>query len=42
MPSFFLKIDLSRYFMSVDRKIVSEKFKKLIQNKYKGKHKKLL
>ena len=42
MPSFFLKINLSEYFMSVDRRIVSEKFKKLIQNKYKGKHKELL
>ena len=41
-PCFFLKIDLSGYFMSVDRRIVSEKFKKLIQNKYKGKHKELL
>lgn len=39
---FFLKIDLSGYFMSIDRKQVSEKFLKLISNKYKGKHKKLL
>lgn len=41
-PCFFLKIDLSGYFMSVDWRIVSEKFKKLIQNKSKGKHKELL
>ena len=41
-PCFSLKIDLSGYFMSVDWRIVSEKFKKLIQNKSKGKHKELL
>lgn len=39
---FFLKIDLSGYFMSIDRKQVSNKFLKLIQEKYKGKHKELL
>lgn len=39
---FFLKIDLSGYFMSIDRKKVSEKFLKLIKTKYKGKHKSLL
>lgn len=39
---FFLKIDLSGYFMSIDRKLVGEKFSKLIANKYKGKHKELL
>lgn len=39
---FFLKIDLSEYFMSIDRKKVSEKFLKLIKTKYKGKHKSLL
>ena len=39
---FFLKIDLSGYFMSIDRKQVSEKFSKLIRDKYKGKHKELL
>ena len=39
---FFLKIDLSGYFMSIDRKQISEKFSKLILTKYKGKHKKLL
>lgn len=39
---FFLKIDLSDYFMSIDRKQVGEKFSKLIFNKYKGKHKELL
>lgn len=39
---FFLKIDLSGYFMSIDRKHVGEKFSKLIMEKYKGKHKELL
>ena len=39
---FFLKIDLSGYFMSIDRKQVSEKFLKLILNKYNGKHKEIL
>lgn len=39
---FFLKIDLSGYFMSIDRKQVGEKFSKLISEKYKGKHKELL
>ena len=39
---FFLKIDLSGYFMSIDRKQISEKFTKLIQSKYKGNHKDLL
>ena len=39
---YFLKIDLSGYFMSIDRKIVSDKFIKLINDKYKGKHKDLL
>ena len=39
---YFLKIDLSGYFMSIDRKIVSDKFEKLIIEKYKGKHKNLL
>lgn len=39
---FFLKIDLSGYFMSIDRKQVGNKFLKLINNKYKGKHKELL
>ena len=39
---FFLKIDLSGYFMSIDRKKVSEKFTNLIVNKYNGKHKELL
>ena len=33
---FYLKIDLSGYFMSIDRKQVSNKFLKLISNKYKG------
>ena len=39
---FFLKIDLSGYFMSIDRKLVSKKFLDLILKSYKGKHKKLL
>ena len=39
---FFLKIDLSGYFMSIDRKQVSKKFLELIQKKYKGNHKSLL
>ena len=39
---YFLKIDLSGYFMSIDRKIVSDEFEKLIIEKYKGKHKNLL
>ena len=39
---YFLKIDLSGYFMSIDRKQVSDKFCKLIKDRYKGKHKDLL
>ena len=39
---FFLKIDLSGYFMSIDRKKVGEKFSELIKDKYVGKHKDLL
>ena len=39
---YFLKIDLSGYFMSIDRKQVSQKFYNLIANKYKGKYKNLL
>lgn len=39
---YFLKIDLSGYFMSIDRKQVGEKFSKLILQKYEGKHKDLL
>ena len=39
---FFLKIDLSGYFMSINRKQISDKFTNLIQLKYKGKHKSLL
>lgn len=39
---FFLKIDLSGYFMSIDRKQVSNKFLDLIKNKYNGNHKELL
>lgn len=39
---YFLKIDLSGYFMSIDRKQVSNKFYNLINTKYKGKHKSLL
>lgn len=39
---FFLKIDLSGYFTSINRKQISEKFTNLIRKKYKGKHKSLL
>ncbi len=39
---FYLKIDLSGYFMSIDRKQVAEKSSKLIETQYKGKHKELL
>ena len=39
---YFLKIDLSGYFMSIDRKQISNKFKEIILKEYKGKHKKLL
>lgn len=39
---YFLKIDLSGYFMSIDRKQISDKFSDLIIRKYKGKHKELL
>lgn len=39
---YYLKIDLSGYFMSIDRKQVSNKFRNLILEKYKGKHKQLL
>ena len=39
---FFLKIDLSGYFMSMERKQVRDKFLELIENKYKGEHKELL
>lgn len=39
---FFLKIDLSGYFMSIDRKQISKKFLKLILDQYNGKHKELL
>lgn len=39
---FFLKIDLSGYFMSIDRKQISGKFLELIRTKYTGKHKEIL
>ena len=39
---YFLKIDLSGYFMSIDRKQISDKFEKLIIQEYTGKHKELL
>lgn len=39
---YFLKIDLSGYFMSIDRKQISNKFNKIIEEEYKGKHKDLL
>ena len=39
---YYLKIDLSGYFMSIDRKLVSKKFLDLIERRYTGKHKELL
>ena len=39
---YFLKIDLSGYFMSIDREVISNKFTELINKKYTGKHKELL
>ena len=39
---YFLKIDLSGYFMSIDRKQISDKFKKLIIKEYTGEYKELL
>lgn len=39
---YFSKIDLSGYFMSIDRKQISDKFFQLIKDKYKGKHKETL
>lgn len=39
---YYLKVDLSGYFMSIDRSIVSKKFENLIKSKYVGKHKNLL
>ena len=39
---YFLKIDLSGYFMSINRKQVSDKFYELIKSQYKGKHRQLL
>lgn len=39
---YFLKIDLSGYFMSINRKLISNKFEELIKEDYKGKHKELL
>ncbi len=39
---FFLKIDLSGYFMSIDRNLISDKFTELIKDDYNGKHKELL
>ena len=39
---YFLKIDLSGYFMSIKRETVYNKFVDLINNKYKGKHKEIL
>ena len=39
---FFLKIDLSGYFMSIDRKQISDKFENIIKENYRGKHKELL
>ena len=37
-----LKIDLSGYFMNINRKDITSKFKNLINNKYQGQFKKLL
>ena len=39
---YFLKIDLSGYFMSIDRHYVRFLFEKLIKEKYAGRYKKLL
>lgn len=39
---YYLKIDLSGYFMSIKREIVCNKFIELINQDYKGKHKELL
>lgn len=39
---FYLKIDLSGYFMSINRQSVSKKFGQLINENYKGKHKEIL
>ena len=39
---YFFKIDLSGYFMSINRKMISQKFMELIINEYKGKYKDLL
>ena len=39
---YYLKIDLSGYFMSIKREIVCDKFINLINTKYTGKHKQLL
>ena len=39
---YFLKIDLAGYFMSINRKQVSNKFIRLIENRYTGRHKELL
>ena len=39
---YYLKIDLSGYFMSIDRELVSKKFEKLIRENYTGKYKDLL
>ena len=39
---YYLKIDLSGYFMSINRKQVSNKFEKIILEKYKGNYKEVL
>ena len=39
---YYLKIDLSGYFMSINRELVSKKFEKLIMGNYDGKYKDLL
>ena len=39
---YFLKIDLSGYFMSIDRQYICDKFLELIETKYTGKYKDIL
>ena len=39
---FFLKIDLSGYFMAIDRKQITKKFIELIENNYQGKYKEII
>ncbi len=39
---YFLKLDLSGYFMAIDREQITEKFIDLIENNYSGKYKELI